>query len=276
MTKKSHNKKRNVGIIYEQLLSLAAKGLVENDNTNVRKVQNIIRRFFKPGTELYKEHRLFKALVEPTINDGSLATKILEQAKMGARMHEIENLEKEKSRLIKEINYTFGKDFYSIPIKDYTDYATVQTLLNDWRSYSKADLARVSLYENKVHNILTRQKETISLKEEKDPQVNKLIVKLMTEKFNNKYGKQLSEVQQNIIKKHVFGQTLELQQLLETIKLKTLKNVDNYYRECDNEIVSKKLLEIKNDINSLNSNNIDDKTIVKFLTICSLNEEIGR
>ena len=31
MAKRSHNKKRNVGIIYEQLLSVAAKGLVESN-----------------------------------------------------------------------------------------------------------------------------------------------------------------------------------------------------------------------------------------------------
>ena len=31
MTKKSHNKKRNVGIIYEQLVLKLSKALVEND-----------------------------------------------------------------------------------------------------------------------------------------------------------------------------------------------------------------------------------------------------
>ena len=31
MTKKSHNKKRNVGILYELLLNTAAKGMVESN-----------------------------------------------------------------------------------------------------------------------------------------------------------------------------------------------------------------------------------------------------
>ena len=74
MSKRSHNKKRNVGIIYEQLLAQAAKGIVENNSSMTQKAQSIIKRFFREGTELYKEHRLFKAMVEPHIEDGSLAT----------------------------------------------------------------------------------------------------------------------------------------------------------------------------------------------------------
>ena len=121
MTKKSHNKKRNVGIIYELLLSVAAKGMVENNAKLTTRSQKIIKRFFREGTELQKEHRLFKALLEPQINDGSLATKILGEAKKAARTHNLERLEREKSRLIKEINYSFGKNFYNQRIENYTD-----------------------------------------------------------------------------------------------------------------------------------------------------------
>ena len=76
MTTRSHNKKRNVGIIYEQLLAVAARGIVESKPALTQKAKKLITRFFSEGTEIYREHRLFKALVEPYIEDGSLATKI--------------------------------------------------------------------------------------------------------------------------------------------------------------------------------------------------------
>lgn len=280
MTKRSHNKKRNVGIIYEQLLATAARGLVENDITKVKTAQRIIKRFFKPGTELYKEHRLFKALVEPYIADGSLATKILGEAKNAARMHEQEHLEREKSKLIKEINYSFGKSFYNQMIESYTDYATVQTLLNDWRSYGNADIARVSLYENKVHNILTREKVHKQLNEEKTPEVNTLVVKLMTEKFNNKYGKQLTEVQKTLIKQYVFvqdgGNSTGFVNTLKNIKENTLKQITNYKAKCDNQIVMKKLDEVRNNVFDLDVNQLNDTTFSRFLKLVDLSEELRR
>ena len=42
MKKRSHNKKRNVGIIYEQLLRTISKSLVEGDTKKANLVKSII------------------------------------------------------------------------------------------------------------------------------------------------------------------------------------------------------------------------------------------
>ena len=47
MTKKSHNKKRNVGIIYEQLVFRLSKALVENDKKTFEDTKTLIKRYFK-------------------------------------------------------------------------------------------------------------------------------------------------------------------------------------------------------------------------------------
>jgi len=279
MSKRSHNKKRNVGIIYEQLLTTAAKGLVESNPAKVKKAQKIIKRFFREGTELQKEHRLFKALIEPHITDGSLATKILGEAKKAARNHSDERLEREKSKLIREINYSFGKDFYSQKVNQYTEYATVQTLLNDWRKIGNADISKVSLYENKVHSILTKEKIEKTLKEERNKEVDSLVVKLMTEKFNEKYGKQLTEVQQMLVKQYVFaesGDTKGFKQLLSKIQETVIRDLSEYESVCDNNHVANKINEVKEDILSLNINTLDDNTMTRFLTLCDLSEELRR
>ena len=279
MTTRSHNKKRNVGIIYEQLLATAAKGIVENKPALTKRAQALIKRFYKEGTEIYREHRLFKAIVEPEIKDGSLATKILDEAKKAARTHNVQRLEREKSRLIKEINHSFGKGFYAQPVKSYTDFATVQTLLNDWRLWNKADFNRVTLYESKVHSILTAPKQTESILKEHDKEVDNLVVKVMTEKFNDKYGKQLTDVQQVLIKQYVFaesGDTKGFRSMLKRIKETVLRDLVDYQTECDNNHVANKINEVKEDIRSLDINTLDDQTMTRFLTLCDLSEELRR
>jgi len=279
MTKRSHNKKRNVGIIYEQLLSIIAIGLVENDSKLSEQAKRIIKRFYKEGTELYREHRLFKALIEPEIKDGSLATKILGEAKKAARTHNVSRLEREKSRLIKEINHTFGKNFYGQRIDNYTDYATIQTLLNDWRAGKEADFSRVTLYESKAHEILTKEKTRTTFLNEHDKQVDNLVVKVMTDKYNDKYGKQLTDVQQMLIKQYVFaenGDSTGFRNMLKKIKENVLHDLGVYSGSCENTHVASKINEVKEDIRSLNINTLDDQTMTRFLTLCDLSEELRR
>ena len=82
---KSHNKKRNVGIIFEQLVRYASKAIVENNEEVANKVLKITSKYFKEGTELYKEYRLFNALYNTTLPSESLATRIISEAKNAAR-----------------------------------------------------------------------------------------------------------------------------------------------------------------------------------------------
>ena len=279
MINRSHNKKRNVGIIYEQLLTTAARGIVENDTKLTNKAQKIIKRFYQDGTEIYREHRLFTAIIEPHILDGSLATKILGEAKMAARSHNVQKLEREKSRLIKEINYSFGKPFYSQKVVNYTDFATVQTLLNDWRAEKQADFNRVTVFENKVHKILITPKAGIKLSEEHSEEVDNLVVKLMTEKFNEKYSKQLTETQQMLVKQYVFsenGNSAGFKSMLVNIQETVVQDLISYKAECDNDHVANKINEVKEDVRSLDINTLDDNTMARFMILCDLSEELRR
>ena len=279
MTTKSHNKKRNVGIIYEQLLATVARGIVENNQVLVKRAQRVLKRFFTEGSEIYKEHRLFKAMAEVEINDGSLATKILEEAKKASKAHNVARLDREKSRMIKEINHSFGKSFYTQKVENYTNFATIQTLLNDWRLGKKANFDRVALYENKAHAILTQPKKKSDLKEHQNKEVDNLVVKVMTEKYNDKYGKQLTDVQQMLIKQYVFaesGDSKGFKSMLKRIQETVINDLIEYQIECDNNHVANKINEVKEDIRALDINTLDDQTMTRFLTLCDLSEELRR
>ena len=105
MNKYKHNKKRNVGIIYELLLNHMSKCLLEDNKKDLNKLTKIIEKRFKKGTELYREFRLFNALATSTVSNIYVATSILAEAKNAARNIDLKKLEKEKSDLIRDINY---------------------------------------------------------------------------------------------------------------------------------------------------------------------------
>tara|TARA_B100000212_G_C27338795_1_gene518143 strand:- start:35 stop:877 length:843 start_codon:yes stop_codon:yes gene_type:complete len=274
MAKRSHNKKRNVGIIYEQLILTVSKGIVENNPKLTEQAKNIIKKYFVPGKELYKEHKLFQALVKPYIDNDSLATSILGEAKKAARSHNQARLEREKSLLIRDINLTFGQSFYGKRIREYKDFATVQTLLNDWRSYS-SDITTIVEYEQKAHKILTREKQTKSLKEQRSRNADNLVVKVMTEKFNSIYGTKLTEQQQHLIKKYVLAEDKRgFESTLESIKENCIKSLVKYSSVCDSEIVKAKIKPVISELKNLDTSLINDEKFSKFMMLCQLQEEI--
>jgi len=148
---KSHNKKRNVGIIYELLLRNVSDSLIEGNTKKAQDALNIIQKRFDKNTELYKEFRLFNALAKSTVSNSAIAAAILNEAKNAARKSNYKNLSYEKSMLIKDINHNlYDESFYRRRIPEYKIYATIQTLLNDWRENDAADLSRVVMYESKI------------------------------------------------------------------------------------------------------------------------------
>lgn len=276
---RSHNKKRNVGIIYEQLLRTMATSLVSDDTGKYKATLKIVRKHFSPGTQLYKEFRLFNAMVKTTVDKESLATRILREAKTAALDFNSDQLRKEKAALIKEINYTLSDPgFYNQRIDEYRKYATIQTLLNDWRSSGKAPLSRVADYENKVCNFLLSEAKEEPLSVLRDDDVSSLTVRIMTEKFNSKYGTQLNDEQQTLIREYVFstetGQTSKFSAYLSELKSSLVAELELYSNVCDNIILNEKMNKVASGVNSLDPKQVNDETISRFLLVSQLKEEI--
>tara|TARA_R110001592_G_scaffold6744_3_gene36390 strand:- start:2287 stop:3129 length:843 start_codon:yes stop_codon:yes gene_type:complete len=274
MTRKSHNKKRNVGIIYEQLILTISRGIVKNNLQLAENAKKIIKKHFIPGTELYKEHKLFQALVKPYIENDSLATSILGEAKRASRSHDYSRLEREKSKLIRDINLTFSKTFYKTRIKEYKEFATVQTLMNDWRENS-TNIQRIVEYEQKVHKILTSQKTIKTLSEQKSPEASNLVVKIMTEKFNKKYGSKLTDQQRVLIKNYVLSdKKIDFESTLNSIRESCIRDLKSYSLNCESTVVAKKITPVIKELKQLDTKNLNDENFSKFMTLCHLQEEL--
>jgi len=274
MTK--HNKKRNVGIIYEQIISFICSKTIEKDEKSAKKAISIIKNRFKEGTQLRKEHRLFNALASTKGISSSLSTSIINEAKLACNYHFDENkLEIEKSNLIKDLNYAFGKgSIFEQKVKNYKTYATIQTLLNEWRKKDR-DISKVALFESNL------QKWMVEPLEEKPKQlikkVDPLVLKIMKEKFEKKYQNILTENQKNILAFYFANIEKNEEVIFEKfnkIKKDTLIELSRYKSGCTNSFLLESFNKVYSNIESINVESTSNKTLKQILTASKLVEEI--
>lgn len=278
-----HNKKRNVGIIYELLLNYISENIIEDNRVNVEKATRIIEKRFTKGTELYNEFRLFNALAKTTVSDTHIVASILTEAKAAARRSNIAELEKEKSRLIRDINYKLNdQKFYYRNISNYRELGNIQMLVNEWRS-DTPDLKKLINFEKTLCENLLKEKVEKNFDEEMKnisaTNSSKLVFKIMTEKFNKKYSQELEDEQKSIIKNYVFFKDNNdnktfLREFFTQKKEEAISCLDNFQDNTRNKILLSKVNSVRQKIQEVKTDIIDDDLVIKFLTITNLIKEI--
>jgi DNA-binding ferritin-like protein (Dps family) len=269
-----HNKKRNVGIIYEQLLQRASAALVDNDVATASKCTSIIKKYYRPGTEIFKEFRLFQALINTTVTTDSLGTRLMQEARRGVHIFSPQVLENEKSSLIRDISKSINEsDFFNQHVREYKMYATVQTLMNDWRKEEESNLSRVVMYEHKLLEWMKSEKnEQRTLDDLTTNDVNSLTVKVMNEKFEKKWGDKLNESQKSLLRDYIHGKVDET--MLESIKRRAVRGLNRLRESTDSQVILEKLDEVRHSVESANARSLDDDGIVKFMQITQLYQEL--
>lgn len=275
----SHNKKRNVGIIYELLIRAVSAYLVNNERDRAQKALNIISTHYNKNTELYKEFRLLNALAKSSVKDTPVAAAILAESKSASRRFNASKLDKEKSSLIHEINHTLADtDFYYRRVPDYKAYATIQTLLNTWREGDTSDLANLVLMETRMIEWLTTSREEEVVNEELDKNVDSLVVKLMNEKFNSKYNDKLTNDQKELIKEYVFSlqhdKGVSIAKRALEIQTDTIAEINKIKKVEKNKVILEKIEIVHQKIKELDLMEIDDSKIAKLMTLTQLMNEI--
>lgn len=272
---KTHNKKRNIGIIYEQIIQFICKKIMENDEVSSEKAISIIKEHFTSGTQLNKEYKLFKALAKTKNISGTLANSIIFEAKKACNhMFDNNKLEREKSVLIKELNYSFGKgEIFKENIEEYRIYATIQTLLNEWRNPQSASFDLTTKYEIKLHESLIEKVDLI--KEEKNlPKVDNLTFKLMNNIFEKKYNNVLNEAQNNLLKYYANNENEKLIESFQALKESTVNYLNDYIKNSDNKILLEKYKIVKENIIKTSEEDISKNNLQRYLTIAKLKEEL--
>ena len=275
----SHNKKRNVGIIYELLIRAVSAYLIENDKPRAQIALNILSTHYNKNTELYKEFRLFNALAKTTVKDTSVAAAILTESRMASRRFDAAKLDKEKSSLIREINYSLADEkFYRRSIPDYRVYASIQTLMNEWRQGDRSNLSEVVIIESTLIEWLTSEKKEVEENPVVDPNIDTLVVKLMNEKFNKKYNDKLTNEQKDLINDYVFsmqndnGESITFKASM--LKKEAIDALNTLKKTETNQVILEKAEVVFNRLNQLTFDSIDDDKISRLMTITQLIREL--
>jgi hypothetical protein len=274
--KVKHNKKRNVGLIFAQLSQYISEALVEGKIEKAKKAIDILQKHFVPGTELFREFRLFRAMMITEVPSAPLASSIITEAKTAARNLDIKLLTQQKSALIKDINYVLAEaSFYSRRVEGYKEFATVQTLLSQWRSPSP-DIVVSTRFESELHSYLLKEKKNQNISDLKTPHANRLVVEIMHKKIEEKYGESFSSSQIDLLREYVFSENdnAAFRAKLSSIKKSTLSSLNEYSLMCENKILSKQLSEVKMSVQTLDIEKFDDDSISKYLTLMKLTEEL--
>lgn len=278
---RGHNKKRNTGLLYEFLVQTISKALVEGDQKRSAIALKIIKKHFKPGTQLYKEYRLINSLVKTTVSSEAVAASIIQEAKAAARAYDLRELDREKSLLISNINKAIGDvDFYDQQVNEYRMYATIQTLINDWRNADR-DLGRLAQYEDQLVKWLVTEKvenADASLPEEA-PGTSRLLMRVMMRKLNEKYAGVLTDEQKQLIRAYAFStanddpQSIKLK--LAEVKERLLAEINDFRQQnADNEYVIKKLDDVSERIQTESLDQVDDDTVTRFMLYTKLSTEL--
>ena len=270
MTK--HNKKRNVGVIHEQLVRYVSNAIISGDEKSAKKAISIVTKHFKPGTELHKEFRLFNALVNIPAGNSEVAKLVVNESKNAAKSHNKMRLSNEKSLLIKDINHVLSEEkFYDIRVPNYRFYATVQSLLDSWRGSRLLEISESAKYEHSLVEWLSRKNEqkVNVVNEGHDP----LVFKVMLKKFQEKYTKSLLPEQKKIVETALTKDPDALLKQVEIAKNDARTSLVEFKKKCDNGILLEKIEKVIKNIDEFKVTT-EEKNLAKTLQLLELVSEL--
>lgn len=276
-----HNKKRNIGLVYEFLNRWITSCILENNDLEIVKTKNILEKHFDKNSELFKELKLFKSLNETKELNRESSKELIEKIKKYNKNINESRLELEKTALIHEINKKIGKsNLFDQQIDEYKTFATIQIALNTWRSSDKIleeNISEIHLIEEQLIENLQSPKKIISNEDDSslfmtNEDVDNLVVNLLSEKINNKYSNILNEKQREILGYYASDNKTEMKILFEEIKgyIENYHQNSSYPKELKEKIED--VLELLYEHNDLTNLNLD--TIYVYMGAAELEKEL--
>jgi hypothetical protein len=255
-----HNKKRNTAFLFEALIREVTKAVAEQDKPREAGIIKIIKEHFSKSTELSKELKIYKCLLETTDFDLTLSKNLLAESKQRYDSLDRRRIFTEQNILIEKINKKLGTLVFNNFVPQYKDIATIYQIFN------KAGTAKEQvLLENQVVELLARSP---SRPEENHKQVDSLVIRTFFKKFNEKYNKALLKEQKEVLKHFITdsGNNIEFKLYLnEEIGRIKKEIVDSEVEERQN------LLEV---ISSFRQHEINYSLVEKVIKLQQLVHEI--
>jgi hypothetical protein len=258
----SHNKKRNVALICEFFIRYVSKCLIDEDFHEAERAVEVFDRNFHDDSLIKQELRIVSAITDTNIKTKEAAYRILSEIKGAVSKVNFKRVEKEKSKLIKEINYSFGPSFYNERVDNYDKFASIHNLLNEYRGNGSINnKAHIVKFEEDVVEYLLKEDKVASKFEVSNKDVyNNVVISVMKKKFFEKYNNKLNDVQIRLlaaktgilndsIENVVVESKIEIRKALNVLKesndilesditMKAINEVEGYFDNNDMKIGS--------------------------------------
>ncbi len=280
MRKLSHNKKRNLGLVYEFLTREIADAAVAKDRQRAANSLNIVSEHLSEGSVLFPELSLHRQVVGTRGVSERLAKRIVDELKAAGIRSSVNRtiIERSKSELIHEMNRTLGRDIFDrYRIPNYTAHASVNILMSrglDGRLDEGVELARVE--EHLVEFLTTSPAEAPKFDRDASLYAYKTAVGL----FESEYGQELSAAQQELLREYVrvslggpiapFERVFERQRASLCEKLRSARNDEVFKTD---EGMARRLEEAIQDLSQLGGR-ADDEVVERVMLYHSLQREI--
>lgn len=280
MRKLSHNKKRNVGLVYEFLTREITDSVVGRDPRRGGRALQIVSEHLAEGSVLHTELSLHRSVMETRGVSERLAKRIVDELKAAGIRSSSRRaiIEKAKSDLIHEMNHNLGRDIFDrYRIPDYTAHASVSILMSrglGGRLDEGVELARVE--DHLVEFLTTPANEAMRY----DPDRSLYAYKTATGLFEQQYGRELGAEQSELLREYVkvslggnpapFQRVFDKQRRALSTVLRA-RRVDEVFKS--DQDMGKRLDEAITELDSL-PNIIDDAVVEKIMLFHNLKREI--
>jgi len=200
-----HNKKRNTGLVYEFLVRRLSTSMVDKDKGVYQKTLEILKKYYSEGSVLAEERELFDVVKNTRGVTENAARRILAEVQKQARKTDGKKVDIKKSNLIKDINYAFGQDFFGEHrVPEYRLLASIQMVIDNSRGEPvlTESIANIQLEEGLVQYMTTKGDYSVKPAASKD-EVDQLVMRMITKRFEEKYSKSLVGSQKTLLEKFI-------------------------------------------------------------------------
>ena len=268
---KGHNKKRNVGLVYEQIVRQASIATTEKRAIDAKKYIYLATKYFSKDSELVKEFKLFNAILETNSVSERVASRVLELAKESAKLIDMDRLDREKGLLINEANHTLGRgELFNTRVENFRALATVQSLLNEWRAPGSLSPAVTAKYENQLMKFMMMQPKEPNAHVSEG--VDALSVKMFHKRFDEQYQDKLTASQKKFLNDVTFFSKEEMQNTILETKIRTLKMLDGRHAQEANDLLRVQYESVRNNIATLDPTS--PEAPARQLTLLQLIDEL--
>jgi len=270
--KTKHNKKRNTAFVFESLMREATVAILKGDEKRKNTVLEIVKKHFKPNSELKKHFQCYKSLYEDQDLDRETSEKILREAKIAMRLIDPNGLFKEQSALIGDINKDLSPSVFGNFVPNYKTLASIDQIFSDKTSPKNRVMLEGAIVDNMVNS---------SPDESPQPEIDDLTVRFFTDKFNEKYTGTLAEEQKQLLSYYITSFTdnaVGLKSFLneEISRLKaSLKSTSRDEMFIVDDEMSRKAEQIVEKLDSFKKTEINDNVLLTILKTQELVKELN-